>query len=210
MDFSTYLAGSGIEYGRRIVADGSSNAILTCMTYSTYFPTANVYQPALSGSADGFITGIASSGASLLFSSYFRGSGLETGWGIDLSSDGTIHVAACTDSTDFPLLDPYQATFAGRTFDSFFCSFNQASTGLELRSSSLLGGNGTDMLTNVVIAADGTFYLALSTHSIDFPVLNTYPTSNRTAGVYFKHAVLSGSASPERLTSRPTWRGRDD
>ncbi len=54
LSFSTYLGGSGNDYGRSIVVDGSENAYVAGDTYSTNFPTAAPAHPANAGLLDVF------------------------------------------------------------------------------------------------------------------------------------------------------------
>jgi hypothetical protein len=70
--YSTYLGGSGDDFGRGIYVDGGGNAFVTGQTSSADFPlTANPFQPAFGGVSDAFvvkITPVASlSQASLTF-----------------------------------------------------------------------------------------------------------------------------------------------
>ena len=57
--YSTYLGGSGNDYGYGIAVDSSGHAYVTGATPSTNFPTLNPYQPANGGNYDVFVTKIA-------------------------------------------------------------------------------------------------------------------------------------------------------
>jgi hypothetical protein len=61
--YSTYLGGSGLDEGHKIVVDGIGNAYVTGETQSANFPTANAVQPAYAGEQDGFVVKIADSQA---------------------------------------------------------------------------------------------------------------------------------------------------
>jgi hypothetical protein len=57
--YSTYLGGSGSDFGLGIAVDGSGNAYVTGGTGSATFPTVNAFQPAFGGgSLDAFIAQI--------------------------------------------------------------------------------------------------------------------------------------------------------
>jgi uncharacterized repeat protein (TIGR01451 family) len=57
IDFSTYIGGSGADYGYGIVVDGQANAYVTGSTNSTNFPIASSYQHSYGGGAnDAFLT----------------------------------------------------------------------------------------------------------------------------------------------------------
>ena len=80
--YSTYLGGSGLEDGLGIAVDGSGNAYVTGVTGSTDFPTRKAFQPLSGGPDDGFVAELNPSlfgGASLVYSSYLGGSGLDYG-----------------------------------------------------------------------------------------------------------------------------------
>ena len=53
--YSTYLGGSGPDWGTGIAIDHGGNAYITGWTNSTNFPTKNAYQPANAGYYDAFI-----------------------------------------------------------------------------------------------------------------------------------------------------------
>jgi hypothetical protein len=58
--YSTYLGGSGVDYGGYgIAVDGSGNAYVTGETESLNFPTANALQPTLGGVQNAFVAKIA-------------------------------------------------------------------------------------------------------------------------------------------------------
>lgn len=54
LSFSTYLGGSGNDFGRSIVVDALENAYVAGDTYSTNFPTASPAQPSNAGNYDVF------------------------------------------------------------------------------------------------------------------------------------------------------------
>ena len=61
--YSTYLGGSGNDWGQHIAVDSSGNAYITGMTSSTDFPTMNPVQPTYGGGVyNAFIAKIASIG----------------------------------------------------------------------------------------------------------------------------------------------------
>jgi hypothetical protein len=58
--YSTYLGGSGDDYGLGVALDSTATAYVVGYTYSANFPTANAFQSALGGAEDGFVSKIAS------------------------------------------------------------------------------------------------------------------------------------------------------
>ena len=110
--YSTYLGGSGYEYGYSITVDGDGNALVTGLTYSSDFPLLNAFQPSISGEEDVFVTKIASDGT-VVYSTYLGGSGSEYGLSITVDGDGNALVTGLTYSSDFPLLNAFQPSNSG-------------------------------------------------------------------------------------------------
>ena len=72
--YSTYLGGSGSEYGQRIAVDGSGNAYVTGNTQSTdYDITVGAFQTTFGGNYDAFVTKLNSTGSGLVYSTYLGG-----------------------------------------------------------------------------------------------------------------------------------------
>jgi hypothetical protein len=105
--YSTYLGGSGDDYGIGIAVDGSGNAYVTGETYSSDFPTQNPYQTA-QGLEDVFVTKLSTTGNSLIYSTYLGGSGDDYSYDIALDGCGDAYVTGITNSSDFPTQNPYQ------------------------------------------------------------------------------------------------------
>jgi hypothetical protein len=115
--YSTYLGGSGNDYGSGIAADGSGNAYVTGYTSSTGFPTRNQYQTDPGdGAHDAFVTKIdttKSGNAGLVYSTYLGGNDDDRGYGIAVDDSGNAYVTGETTSSDFPTLNQYQTDQTG-------------------------------------------------------------------------------------------------
>jgi hypothetical protein len=101
--FSTYLGGSGDDVAEGIGLDSSGNAWVTGPTSSSDFPvSSDAIQPGFGGGGeDVFITGIASDGSGLVFSSYLGGSGDEFATSVFVDSSTNIYVTGETNPSDF-------------------------------------------------------------------------------------------------------------
>ena len=169
--FSTYLGGSGEEYGGSIEVDSSKNVYITGTTNSSDFPLSNPYQ-ASSSSQDAFVSKLSSSGSSLLFSTYLGGSGLETAeFGLDVDLDNCVYITGTTYSSDFPISNSYQSSLEGED-DAFVTKLS--SSGSFLLYSTYLGGSNSDGSNDIAVSLNNNPCLSGRTTSIDFPTKNPY------------------------------------
>ena len=60
-----------------------------------------------------FVAKLNAAGSALVYSTYLGGSGDDSGHGIAVDSSGNAYVTGYTDSTDFPTVNPFQATCGG-------------------------------------------------------------------------------------------------
>jgi len=114
--YSTYLGGSGDDFGRGIAVDAFGNAYVTGQTFSTNFPTtAGAFQTAFGGGVDAFVTKLNPTGsAPLVYSTYLGGSGLDVGFGIAVDTAGDAYVTGLTSSSNFPTTaGAFDTTFSG-------------------------------------------------------------------------------------------------
>jgi hypothetical protein len=175
--YSTYLGGSGIngtsgDAGYGIAADSSGNAYVTGETYSTDFPTANALQATHKGpgSSTAFVATLNSTGSALVYSTYLGGSGGEQGFGIAVDSAGNAYVTGVTGSTDFPTVNPLQATNNASEGTCFVARLNAA--GSALVYSTYLGGSESDSGTGIAVDSSGNAYVTGRTDSGNFPTAN--------------------------------------
>ncbi|MDP8236480.1 MAG: SBBP repeat-containing protein [Candidatus Erginobacter occultus] len=177
LDYSTYLGGSGSDEGYGITLGTDGTAYITGRTTSSNFPTANPYQEEIDGSYAAFVVALSSSGSTLIYSTYIGGSGADNGWSIALGADKTAYLVGLTTSSDFPTINPYQATFAGG-LDAFVAALS--STGSTLLYSTYLGGSGSDYIFSqnaIALRSTGETYITGYTNSTNFPTENPYQPS---------------------------------
>jgi hypothetical protein len=167
--YSTYLGGSGTEYGQSIAVDKSGNAYVAGQTNSTNFPTVNPLQPANSGGYDAFVAKLNPSGSALVYSTYFGGGADDGGLAIAVDSLGNAYVTGYTNSTDFPTMNPLQATNGGSA-DAFVTELNPS--GSAIVYSTYLGGSGYDSAMGIAVDSSGDAYVTGVTFSTNFPTMN--------------------------------------
>jgi hypothetical protein len=178
--YSTYLGGSGADYGMDIAVDKDGNVYVTGYTSSTDFPvTAGAFRNTSSNGEDVFVAKINAEGTALVYSTYLGGSGFERGNGIAVDSAGNVYVAGKTTSVDFPVTgEAFQQSIKGFE-DAFVTKVNADGTALVY--STYLGGNsGLDEATDLALDSENNVYLTGGTASINFPT--TAKSFQRTFG----------------------------
>jgi hypothetical protein len=167
--YSTYLGGSGGDYGYGIAVDASGSAYVTGLTTSIDFPvTAGAFQLAGGGtSVDAYVVKLDPTGSSAVYSTYLGGTGAEAGLDIAVDPSGNAYVAGYAYGNSLPLASPLQATNGGY-YDAFLSKLNAA--GSALIFSSYLGGGGNEKARGVAVDPSGNAYLTGDTFSTDFPI----------------------------------------
>jgi hypothetical protein len=102
LDFSTYLAGSGVDSAADIALDPNGNPYILGTTTSHNFPVVNPMQPSLSASQDVFIARLAADGSARQFATYFGGTSDDVAGGIAVDATSTVYITGSTTSVDFP------------------------------------------------------------------------------------------------------------
>ncbi|MFW9995764.1 MAG: SBBP repeat-containing protein [Candidatus Odinarchaeota archaeon] len=181
--YSSFIGGSGDDYGCAVARDRQNNTIIAGITYSADFPvTEGAFDTTHNGASDVFVSKFAENG-SLLFSTFIGGSDEETlndgpdGFishhlSLALDSTGTIVIYGRTYSADFPVTDGAHDTSYGGSGDLFIAKIS--SNGSELLFATYLGGTGTDQFGHAggqIIATDQADNIIVTgmTDSIDFP-----------------------------------------
>src|SRR5208283_3650339 len=172
--YSTYLGGSGWDYGQGIAVDSSGNAYVIGRTYSTDFPTTpGAFQTKLGGIYDVLLAKINAAGSALVYSSYLGGSSDDEGTGIVVDSAGNAYITGGTYSTDFPTTPGAFQTTLGGTEDAFVTKIN--STGSALVYSTFLGGSTGSFpqeAHGIAVDSGGNAYVTGWTSASDFPTMN--------------------------------------
>jgi hypothetical protein len=191
--YSTYLGGndsSGAQAGdycEGLAVDSAGDAYVTGLTSSDNFPTLNATQPTFPAGSDprafnAFVTELNPLGSGLIFSTYLGGSthgavagAGEEGDGIAIGPSGDIYVVGETNTTDFPILNPVQATLNSTNYNGFVTRFHWSGSALSLVYSTYLGGSAPfDMAYAVAVDSSGDAYVTGVTGSTNFPIANAF------------------------------------
>jgi hypothetical protein len=171
--FSTYLGGSGYEFGQGIAVDREGSVYITGETGSTNFPTVNPIQASPGGNADAFVAKLTPDGSALVYSTYLGGSYLDGGSGIAVDTWGNAYVTGYTNSSDFPTVNAIQAE-GGARFD-FVAKLN--ASGSALVYSTFLGGHNIQLWSAIAVDSSGNGYVTGQTNAVDFPTVNAFQAS---------------------------------
>jgi hypothetical protein len=204
--YSTYLGGSSSgDFGRGIAVDLRGNIYVTGDTSSSDFPTKNAFTSNFGGGPiDSFVTKLnpsASGDASLVYSTYVGGNGIDLGSAIAVDLQGNAYVTGLTTSTDFPTKNGFDHTFIGGVDNSeaFVIKVNPTVSGAaSMVYSTYLGGSNSEFGRDIAVDLRGNAYITGSTSSSDFPIKNAFDSALpglQDAFVTKLNPAVSGSSS---------------
>ncbi|HEX8284060.1 MAG TPA: SBBP repeat-containing protein, partial [Pyrinomonadaceae bacterium] len=176
--YSTYLGGGGSnDTAHGVAVDAAGNAYVTGETISTDFPTtAGAPQTTFGGPIyDAYVTKLNADGSAIVYSTYLGGRDRDQGYDVAVDAAGNAYVVGGTLSDNFPVTPgSFQPAFGGSApglgGDAFVVKLN--ATGTALLYSTYLGGASSEEGWGVAIDAAGNAYVAGSTWSDNFPLMN--------------------------------------
>lgn len=132
--FSTFLGGTSADEAYGVAVDPAGNIFVTGTTVSDDFPTQDAIQPKIASSGpedlysvqSAFVTVLAPSGGSLLYSTYLGGVGQDLGADIVTDGKGNAYVTGFMTSKNFPRT-PGAFHSSGGLFDAFIAKIHSAS-----------------------------------------------------------------------------------
>jgi hypothetical protein len=190
LSYSTFLGGSGNDYGLDITLGNDGNFIIAGRSDAQGYPTANAQDSSHNGQADAIVTKMDPTGA-IVFSTYLGGENYDVAWGISKSSNYGAVVTGYTRSTAFPSKNPVAGMGSALgSNDVFVTYFNNNGT---MAASTRLGGSNSDIGESIV-EYNGAVYVTGSTASSNFP---------KTANAY--DSTLNGPT--DAFVSKLTWAG---
>jgi len=164
------VGSDGQSWVGRLDVDAAGALYLTGATNSASFPTVNAVSTAnLSGSYTPFVAKIAADGQTLVFSTYFGGTGLDQFGSVAAGANGETYVTGTAEALDFPVTDQSVSTSNG--WKAYLAKFNADGS---LAWSRLIGGAGPTAGTGIALDGSGNIYVTGSTNSVNFPAKNAF------------------------------------
>ncbi len=191
--FSTYYGGNGSEYGYGVATGRNGQPVISGFTNSANFPTtANAYQQSRAGSYDAIIAKFNSTGDTLIFAGYLGGTGDDRCTGVAVDMDSNIYITGETRSSNFPMVNAYQATRSGSR-DAYIAKLS--SDGSQLLYSTYFGGTNNEYPMAI------TTYLrqpivAGYTDSTNMPTVNAYQAARAGSYDYFILMLSDDGSQP--------------
>ena len=183
-EYFATLGGAGDDTGFDIAVGVDGSATIVGTTNSSDFTTTNALQPNFGGSQDAFVAKLNSIGSAPIYSTYFGGSGTDSGFGVALDGAGNAYVTGSTDSPEF--------TNLGGT-DVFVAKLS--SSGNERTYLVSFGGNANDAGLGIAVDNGGNAYVTGATASNNFTTVNALqPNPGGSQDAFVAKLNQSGSA----------------
>lgn len=154
---STYMGGTGNDglneatdlnhnYGDilrgEIEVDGDRDCYIVSTTNSSDLPTTTgAFQDSLAGGQDAFVAKLSSDLSSILFCSYYGGSGDDAGYALERSPSEGLYISGGTESSDLPAPSGWQTNAQGGV-DGYIARFDL--TASTLQDASYIGTSSYD------------------------------------------------------------------
>jgi len=190
--FSTYLGGSGDDFGTGLALDPSGGIYVTGYSNSLDLPVANALQPAYAGGTcgaltntfpcfDGFVGKLAADGSRFEYLTYLGGTGGDYANAIAVDAAGSAYVTGMTTSEDFPVTyRAFEIAGGGTNADAFVAKLDPS--GASLVYSTYLGGTGAESGNAIAVDAVGRAFVAGYAYGAGFPLVDPIQATN--AGFY--------------------------
>ena len=221
--YATYIGGSGEEQPHSLVVNSKGNLIISGRTTSADYPGISMHNGPANGDWDIVLTELNGNGSALVGSLRLGGSGddgvniqnkeassgaIETRrhYGDDARSEvivdasDNIYLASCTQSKDFPTIQPFAAVNGGGTYSQDGVLIKASPDLSSLQFCSYLGGNGDDAAFVLALSpADNNIYVAGGTASNNLPNAQNSFNGGPCDGFV---TIVSNSAIPRVISSR--------
>ena len=169
--FSTYLGGTANfseEAGGVAVASDGRIAVVGQTPSVDYPVTGNAAQSQRNAITSCCLSVLSPTG-SLLYSTYFGGTGNQYAHGVDFANGtNTVYVTGRVESADLPVTPGAAQSASGGSNDAFVASFDVAAG--PLQNATYFGGDRFDVGYDVRVLSDGRVAIAGTTKSLTLPV----------------------------------------
>ncbi len=157
--YSTFIGGSGWDYGHAITVDDEGYAYISGQANSTNYPTtAGTFDRTFNGGSDILLSKLSRDGSVLVYSTYIGGSGRDDTRKVYVDKSGCVYLTGSTESSNFPSTNN---SLSGSS-NGFFLKLD--STGSYLNYSSCwVGGD------KILVDSDGYLVVVGRTNSATFP-----------------------------------------
>ena len=171
LTFSTYLGGTGSDWGIAIAVDADDSLYVAGGTDSPDFPLLNPVQAAWGGYSDAFALKLVPAADMFIldYSTYLGGAWPDAAYGLAVDGAGQAVIVGETMSDDFPLHLPLRSDKGYYYTDAFA---TKLSPNGQFVYSTFLGGHESDQGTGVAVDGLGRAYITLDTTSRDLPLIN--------------------------------------
>jgi len=160
-----------------LAVDPAGNAFIAGNAYSGFATTAGAFQslhPGLTTMYSPFVLKMNANGTAPLYSTYLGGSTFDVLNGVAIDATGNAVVTGQALSPDFPLASPIQSSFAAPGQNGHVFVTKLDATGSTLLYSTFLGGSGNEEAVGVALDSTGAAYVAGTTSSTDFPLVQPF------------------------------------
>lgn len=211
--YASYFGGSNEDYAEHIAITASGQLYLAGGTQSNDLLVKAAYQNNLRGSSDAFVVKIdptATGQASLLYATYFGGTGDDDAAAIAVDRDDGAIFVGMTTSNDLPVSAAVQNSLRGGS-DAYVAKL--AASGANLNFGSYLGGSSEDAAAGVAVNANGDVYISGDSNSSNFPLAGSSAQATKPGAADVPDATLvrltpfpggSASSSPSGAHSGTT------
>ncbi len=204
----TVLGGSVYDAATALSTDAQGDALVTGWTHSSNFPVRNAFQSSMASTnmckvptggsgpcPDAFVTKIASTGDTLVYSSYLGGDHADEGYAVAIDSSSNAWISGYSTSDNFPVTpNAYQRKLNGLQ-NGFIVGISPAG---QRFYSTLLGGEKVEFVFGNAVDSQGNVYIVGQTTSSHYPVVNALqPTIASGADGFISklNPSLSGAAA---------------
>lgn len=170
--FSTFYGGANYDGFSSLEIDNEGNIIVTGYTNSPDLTLVNPLDDSFNGANDIMLVKFTPDGSTLLYASYLGGSGDDNPTDIHIDADNTIYLCGQSNSTNYPVQNPYQATRNGTSADAVFSKLS--ADGSTLLASTYFGGLASETARSIFIDSVGQIYISGTTSSATLPLVNPY------------------------------------